>query len=120
MFLANENFPRPSITLLRQSGFTILSIQEESPGISDEEVLRKATELDYIILTFDRDYGELIFRYQPANPPAVVYFRDKGNDPTSAGQILLRLFESSMIKFESCFTVIDKDNIRQRSYSSGA
>ena len=120
MFLANENFPRPSITLLRQSGLNILSIQEDNPGISDEEVLRKASELNYVILTFDRDYGELIFRYQHINPPAVIYFRDKGNGPTSAGQILLRLIESSMIKFENCFTVIDKDNIRQRSYSSGA
>ena len=61
-------------------------IQEEFPGISDEEVLKRATDLNYIILTFDRDYGELIFRYHLINPPAVIYFREKGKDPLFAGQ----------------------------------
>ena len=62
MFLANENFPKPSIKLLRDSGLVITSIQEKCPGISDAEVLEMAVESDLIILTFDRDYGELIFR----------------------------------------------------------
>ena len=63
MFLANENFPRPSILLLREQGHTILSIQELYPGWSDREVLQKASSENLVILTFDRDYGELIFRY---------------------------------------------------------
>lgn len=62
-FLANENFPRPSTIILRDKGFNIKSIQEYSPGITDEEVIQIALELDLIILTFDRDYGELIFKY---------------------------------------------------------
>ena len=42
MFLANENFPRPSILLLRELGYKIISIQETHQGISDSEVLRIA------------------------------------------------------------------------------
>ena len=57
MFLANENFPRPSIELLRDSGINVKSIQEEFQGISDDIVINIATELDLIILTFDSDYG---------------------------------------------------------------
>jgi hypothetical protein len=37
MFLANENFPRPSIILLRNRGFNVKSVQEEFPGIPDEK-----------------------------------------------------------------------------------
>jgi Domain of unknown function (DUF5615) len=55
MFLANENFPKPSILLLRDSGFIIKSIQEEFAGISDEEVIALALKDDLIILTFDKD-----------------------------------------------------------------
>jgi hypothetical protein len=39
MFLANENFPRPCTILLRENGFNVKSIQEESPGITDPEVM---------------------------------------------------------------------------------
>jgi hypothetical protein len=39
MFLANENFPRPSTLILRKNGFTIKSIQEDHPGIADPEVM---------------------------------------------------------------------------------
>lgn len=42
MFLANENFPKPSIKLLRDNGFEVKSIQEEFPGISGEAVMKIA------------------------------------------------------------------------------
>jgi Domain of unknown function (DUF5615) len=34
-FLANENFPLPSVRMLRQAGYDIGSITEDSPGIED-------------------------------------------------------------------------------------
>jgi hypothetical protein len=36
VFLANENFPMPSVKLLRQNGFEVISIQEDLGGISDD------------------------------------------------------------------------------------
>ena len=51
IFLANENFPRPSTIFLREKGFNIKSIQEDSPGITDEEVIKIAQELESIILS---------------------------------------------------------------------
>lgn len=120
MFLAKENFPAPSINLLRINNFYVLSIQETTPGISDEEVLKIATDYNYdynyIILTFDKDYGELIFRYKPANPPAVVFFREKGQSPLSASEILISLLTSGSVHLENAFTVIEGQSIRQRYY----
>jgi len=60
--LANENFPLKSILYLRGKNFDIVSIGQEIPGITDEIVIPLANEQDRIILTFDRDYGELIFK----------------------------------------------------------
>ena len=51
MFLANENFPRPSTIILRENGFSVKSIQEDSPGISDQEVIKIALNSNLIILT---------------------------------------------------------------------
>ena len=116
MFLANENFPAPSILLLRNNNYSVLSIQDAFPGISDVEVLRIAIENNYIILTFDKDYGELIFRYKITNPPAVIFFREKGQSPLFAGEILVNTLRTGSICFEHAFTVIEKQNIRQRHY----
>ena len=73
MFLANENIPRPSILFLREMGYAVKSIQEDRQGVSDEEVLQIAIDEHLIMLTFDRDYGELIFRYAVADGHAGRY-----------------------------------------------
>ncbi len=112
-FLANENFPIPSILYLRAHGYEVISISETWSDASDEEVLAKAVEKALIILTFDRDYGTLIFRYQLTAPPAVVYFRMKGQTPDVAAKILLSNLEEGL-KIEGYFTVIEAAGIRQR------
>lgn len=113
-FLANENFPFPSIKLLRENGFEVISISEESGGISDEKVLEKAALENLIILTFDRDYGELIFKYRKNNPPSVVYFRTKGQTPNDAGKILVDKIKNHRLLLENFFTVIEATGVRQR------
>jgi predicted nuclease of predicted toxin-antitoxin system len=115
-FLANENFPRPSILLLRQKGYIVLSIQEESYGISDEAVMQIAIDRSLIILTFDSDYGELIFKYTATNPPSVVFFREKGTTPSFAGNALLDILQKGELQLAGAFTVVEKTNIRQRFY----
>jgi len=117
MFIANENFPFPSILFLRQQGFDIESIQELLPGISDEEVIKRAQASKRIILTFDRDYGEMIFRYAPFNPPAVVYFKEKGSDPVAAGKTLAKLYEDVSLNLANGFTVVESTSVRHRPYS---
>lgn len=117
MFLANENFPRPSIKLLREKGLIVKSIQEELSGIPDEKVMDLATEMNLIILTFDSDYGEIIFKYKRSNPPTVIYFRNKGNNPLFAGHILLKILSNSSISLTDSFIVVEEQNIRQRFYN---
>lgn len=60
-FLANENFPLQSVRLLRQADLEIASITEDSPGIEDSEVLARAADEQLVILTFDRDYIEILY-----------------------------------------------------------
>ena len=59
-FLANENFPRASIRRLRAMGHDVASVLECAPGANDRQVLVKATSGKRVILTFDRDYGEMV------------------------------------------------------------
>lgn len=113
-FLANENFPFPGIKLLRNNRYEIISISEIMPGINDKSVLRKAVDEQLIILTFDSDYGELIFKYALEIPPAVVYFRLKGTNPEHAAIMLIDCIENRKLQLNTFFTVIEENGIRQR------
>lgn len=97
----------------------VKSIQEEFQGIMDEQVIQIATAEKLTILTFDKDYGELVFRYGAANPPSVIYFREKGHDPLFAGRTLVSLLLENGARFENAFTVIEQNSIRQRLYKTG-
>lgn len=114
--MQTRTFPGPSILLLRENNYHIISVQESFPGVSDTDVLRIATERQLIILTFDKDYGEIIFKYDIVNPPSVIYFRDKGHTPLFAGMSLLKILQTEAINLKGAFTVIEKSNIRQRYY----
>ena len=113
-FLADEDFPAQSVRLLRQAGYDVLSIAEVSPGVSDEKVLQQARDEDRVLLTFDRDYGELLYRLKVPPPRGVVYFRPAPKTPQQPAQQLIQLLRQGNIQLEGYFTVIEVDRIRQR------
>ena len=84
--------------------------------IQEHSVITDAQKEDLIILTFDRDYGELLFRYALNNPPSVVFFRYKGYHPVFSSEFILKLLAENTIMLEGNFTVIEENNIRQRKY----
>lgn len=116
-FLANENFPKPSISALQEKGFDVSCIAGKHSGISEEEVIRMARDTDRIILTFGKDYGQINFRFGHPDPPAIVYFKSKGGGPESASVMLLQALEQG-IDLAQSFTIIDSDIIRQRKYKT--
>ena len=61
-FVADESVDFRIVTYLRKSGYTVYSIAEDSFGISDEVVLKKAVESKSVLITEDKDFGELTFR----------------------------------------------------------
>lgn len=112
-FLANENIPYSSIAWLRQNDYDIVSISETMPGIPDHEVLAYARNEQRIILTFDRDYGELIFRFGLPIPSGIIYFRFPPTTPILVAERLIALVESQ-VPLAGMFTVADLDHVRQR------
>lgn len=114
-FLANENFPLVSVRNLRNIGLDITAIMEDSPGIQDTEVLARAVRENRIILTFDRDYGELIFRRFLPKPSGVIYFRYQPLTPKEPAQHLIRLLNEENLVLTEMFTVLERNRLRQRS-----
>lgn len=68
------------------------------------------------ILTFDSDYGELIFRYNYKPEKGVIYLRLDEYDPIEPGLIIEEIITNNQIDFTRALTVVDKNRIRQRKY----
>ena len=113
-FLADENFPLPSIYLLRNAGYEVNAVIEDSPGVEDTEVMARAASEQFVVLTFDRDYGELIFHRRLPAPLGVIHLRFVSATPEEAGHRLLDLFGAGELPLESFYTVVDQNQIRQR------
>ena len=114
-WLADENFPLNSFNSLRDNGLDIKHIGVEWPSVLDVNVVEIALSQNRIILTFDSDFGELIFK-DGYSAPGVVYFRLVGILPTEPADILLELIAANY-SFRNYLTVISSNGIRQRSIS---
>jgi predicted nuclease of predicted toxin-antitoxin system len=62
--VADESVDFRIVVQLRQIGLTVYAIVEQQPSIKDEEVLSIANENDALLITEDKDFGELVFRLQ--------------------------------------------------------
>lgn len=115
-FLANENFPLPSFDLLIENDCNIIHIGKWLPGISDREVIEFAMNENRTILTFDNDYGEIIFKYNLKPSSGIIYFRLGSYHPEEPANLLIDLINDSSLNFDNRITVVDKKSIRQRKY----
>ncbi len=114
LFLANENFPKASILKLRQSGHDVAAVIEDAPGSSDEEVLARSERERRVISTFDRDYGELIYRQSAPATSGVIYLRFDPSTPSEPADFIQKILGQPKISMSGMFTVVEREQFRQR------
>lgn len=116
MLIADENIPGSTVRELRGAGFDALWIAEIGPGSKDEDVLALAVRANRVLITFDRDYGELIFRRGKVPPRNVIYLRDYPGSAAEFTQALLLLLKTGIETFEGKFLIVSKHGIRERRF----
>ena len=109
-FLANENFPLDAVEALGQNGHDVLWIRVESPGISDREVLSRAQAENRILLTFDKDFGELAFRSRLPASVGIILFRIRVPSASVVAEKVAKVI-SLRDDWYGHFTVIEEDKI---------
>ncbi|MCY2926364.1 MAG: DUF5615 family PIN-like protein [Planctomycetota bacterium] len=60
--LLDENMPMAAVAALRELGHDVLCVQEVMPGSSDSRILERAGADTRVLVTFDQDFGELVYR----------------------------------------------------------
>jgi predicted nuclease of predicted toxin-antitoxin system len=89
---------------------------EDNPSITDDAVMHIAETEQRIILTFDRDYGELIFKCNYKPPQGIIYLHLEIYSPEEPGKYIHQLLSLLKIETAKCLTVFDGENLRQRKY----
>jgi predicted nuclease of predicted toxin-antitoxin system len=110
---ANENLPESCILRLRQDGHDVLWIREAAPGISDPAVLDRARKENRLLITFDKDFGELVFRRGAKASLGIVLFRIA---QPSASVVAARVAAilASRDDWSGNFSVVEESAVRMR------
>lgn len=87
-FLANENFPGDAVAALRAGGHDVTWVRTDAPGSPDSEVLARAVRENRILLTFDKDFGELAWHARMPATAGIILFRLPMPSPANVGSAL--------------------------------
>jgi predicted nuclease of predicted toxin-antitoxin system len=116
-FLADENFPGTAVSALSAAGHDVSWISLVAPGSSDREVLSVAAREGRILLTFDKDLGELARASTFPATCGVILFRVPQPGPRDAGHLLADIIQARD-DWAGYFSVIEPDRIRMRPLSA--
>lgn len=112
-FVADECCDLTMVDLLREEGHDVTYIPEIEPGISDSSVLLKSFEQNRILITEDKDFGNLVFRLKKPCFGIILLRFNPLEKELKLSQVR-RLTKSYSSKLPGNFVVVDSEKIRIR------
>jgi|SRR3972149_2184048 len=110
-FLANENVPGDAIKAVRQAGVDLAWVHEMVPGAPDSQVLALSQAEQRVLVTFDKDFGEIAFRQGANASCGVVLLRPRLRSPEFLARFLVAVL-AQPIGWENHFAVASETRIR--------
>jgi predicted nuclease of predicted toxin-antitoxin system len=111
--LADEGVDKPIVDKLRQIGFDVHYILETSQGADDDKVLGIANQEGRILLTQDKDFGELVYRMQK-NHHGIILIRLGDKCSSEKAIVVTNILSQYKDSLANTFTVIQTNAIRIR------
>jgi predicted nuclease of predicted toxin-antitoxin system len=113
-FLANENFSLDAVTALRNDGHDEIWIRTDAPGSRDVDILRRAVAENRILLTFDKDFGDLAFQFGLTATCGIVLFRLRAQSSAALAALVAAAIRSRT-DWAGNFSVVEPSRIRVRA-----
>ena len=111
--IADESLNFEFVSALRQNGFEIISIAEKHPSIADENILEMSLTPPSVVITEDKDFGELIFKNKQ-DFSAVILLRYEVNQEEYILKSLLSLLKNHLHELHKSFVTISVNRTRIR------
>ncbi len=109
--IADESVEKPIVDSLRADDHEVYYILEENRGIADEKVLKISYLKNSILLTADKDFGEIVFR-QKGNNHGIVLIRLSGLSIKQKIHTVRNALTRHHDEVKNHFSVISKTHIR--------
>lgn len=110
-FLADESCDFAVVRALREAGHDVAAVRDLSRGAADEVVINLAARENRILLTEDKDFGQLVYA-QAANPPGVIFIRFPGNARQELVTAVMKLVAMGEERIKGHFIVVQPGRIR--------
>ena len=110
-FLADENLEKPIVDYLRGKGYEVLYIAEISPSMKDEEIMQLANKDERILITNDRDFGELTFHKRKVTS-GIILIRAMDEKSQNKVELIKHVLIETKGKLRGKFIVVNEAGIR--------
>jgi len=111
--LADEDFPGLAVTALRHRGHDVVWVGDHYPGAGDAELLDVAEKENRILLTFDKDFGDIAFRRRLPITCGIVLFRCRISSLRRFADFAVEVLESRD-DWSGNFALVEWTRIRMR------
>lgn len=112
-FKLDENLPRRAAQLLTREQHDVSTVLDEGlVGEPDEVVARAAADEDRVLITLDKDLGDLR-SFPPGTHPGIIVLRLSDQSASSVERILRELL-TSIADLVGCITVVEDERVRIR------
>lgn len=118
-FLADESCDFAVVRALRAAGHAVTAVGEVAAGASDEQVIATAVREGAVLLTEDKDFGQLVFAERRATG-GVIFIRFPVAFRAELPRVVCRLVEQRGEKLVGSFVVIQPGRIRVAQRRQGA
>ena len=113
ILVADESVDRQIVERPRQDGHDTNYIAELAPSISDDDVLNQANSRSALLLTEDKDFGELVYRLGRVHA-GIALIRLAGLPPGAKADIVAQVLQDHAGELQAAFTVISPGAVRIR------
>ena len=113
-FIVDESTGTAVAEFLRAAGYDVLAVTEDMPGADDRDILAKAEVEARILITNDKDFGELVFR-QGKPHHGIVFLRLEDESPENRVRLVNNVMDKYASRLKDNFIVATERGIRIRA-----
>ena len=96
---------------LRKEGHEVFSIFDKARGLADSDVLEKALTENWIVITNDKDFGEMVFR-ENRRHHGIIFMRLADERSASKIKVLRQLLDNHSAKLPEQFVTVTETKVR--------
>jgi len=96
---------------LREEGYDAKAVRDIDPRMEDEEIIRIAVSENRMVITMDKDFGELVY-HSSMEHSGVLLLRLEDATGAEKLQVVKHIMKNYLDRIKNCFCVFQNDKLR--------